>query len=137
MKRLLSHSLIVILLCCCITPVLVHAQGEATPYYSIIQSLSADLLLDEQTGNATCIGSVQATYGTAVSVTVELQVLEGNRWKVLQSWENSRTSFVKCSGNCTIEAGHTYRTYVIGYTMDADGNITESGHTSKSYDYPA
>ncbi len=135
MKRLFCLCLTILLLTCSILPV--YAQDYPVPYYTVIDSLSADISIDEGTGNVTCSGSVSAKVGTSVSITVELQKLVDNRWHIIESWENSRTSYVACTGKTTVEPGYRYRTYVVGYTRDANGHITESGHTSKSYNYPA
>lgn len=135
MKRFLCLVAIFFVCTSLFTPILVHAEENPVPYYTVIDALSADISIDEQTGKTTCTGSILAKSGTAVSITVELQKLVNDRWQIIETWENSRTTYVACTGKTTVEPGYQYRAYVVGYTMDENGYITESGHTSKTCNY--
>ena len=135
MKRYVGLFFLMFFCISLLVPVIAEAEENPVPYYTVIDALSADISIDEQTGKTTCTGSILAKSGTAVSITVELHKLVNNRWEIIETWENSRTTYVACTGKTSVEPGFRYRTYVVGYTMDDNGRITESGHTSKAQYY--
>lgn len=142
MKRIRFAFVIALVICLTIVPTGASAMvdtpvtDEIDPQFITINTIYALLKIDEGAGIATCVGEVRTRDMLPVKVMVQLQQLKNGTWDTLYTWSNTGTLYATKAGSYAIAKGYTYRTKVIGFAYDADGNIIESGSATHQVSYP-
>ena len=127
MRKTINVICILVLIFLCAAPASAYTQNDIMPFYDNINSVYANLTIDESTGIASCTGMISAKSLYPVSVTVRLQVYKNGDWETLYTWSDSGTWSVTCEGYYAVYSGYKYRVIVLGYVYDSAGNIIESG----------
>lgn len=138
MKRILCLALIMAMLLTLAVPASAAVKDDtAEPQYNQIYSVKSALSIDSAQGIATCAGVISAKTGYAVRLYIRLQMYKDGDWQLVHSWMASGTAYLSLVKDCAIVSGYQYRTYVIGYVYDADGNLLESASAIHTVNYPA
>lgn len=135
MKRTITTLCVVMLIIFCAVPMNTYAAENTMPLYDNINSVYANISINESTGIASCTGMISAKNFYPVSVSVRLQMLDNGDWKTLYTWSDSGTWSVTCDGYYAVRSGYSYRVIVLGYVYDDAGNIIESGSAVQVREY--
>lgn len=136
MKRVLALTLVVIILGSLVVPVAAATADEIMPLYTYVNSVYARLQINESTGIATCVGSVNAKSILPVKVIVRLQRYQDGAWWTVKSWSETGTATVACTNYYAIYSGYDYRVYVTGYVYNDEGVLQESASAIHNVSYP-
>ena len=125
MKKVLALLFVMVTVVCAVTPAYAAMPETVQPRYTYINKVTATLSINTSTEVATCKSSIEAASGCRVRLLMYLQVYENSRWDTVMTWETTGTSSALLSKTRSISSSNTYRLYVAGHVLDANGVILE------------
>lgn len=134
MKQILAAILAIAILSAMVLPVSAAVPEEtvASPRYSYIQSASVNLIINDETGMATCTSSCYASSEYVVYIDCMLQRYSGSSWTTLRTWIKSAKRYASIEETWKVYSGYTYRVYSTFRIYNASGTLLETGTNSKS-----
>ena len=135
MKRFLSLALCIGLLCVMVLPASANTGNEYLLEYDHINTVTANLSISGFWGIASCDGSITARGDYPVYVEVYLQQHTEDGWETLQVWTSEDQMHTDAGGKYAVASGYQYRTYVIGYVYDSDGEVIDSATAKYAVTY--
>lgn len=111
-------------------------EDTVSPQYTYISSNSVSLVINENTGIATCSAYCYTVGTYTVEVECRLQRYTGSMWTTIQTWSASGAGHASLTKNWAVYSGCTYRAYAIYSVRDSAGNLLESDTGSKTYVFP-
>lgn len=133
MKRLRAFALaVLIIVSFLVTPTLAIGNDEIQPRFTYIATVGAKLVIDSDTGIATCTGSLQTYNSYKLKITCRLQRLNAGTWTTVSSWTEQVDN--KCNliltKSCIINPESQYRVSVFVYVFDGDTFLESASKTS-------
>lgn len=125
MKKIFALMLAIVMTALVASPAYAAVPETVQPRYTYIDSASASLSINTSTGIATCKSELMTTSSIRVRLVMYLQMYQNSKWETVMTWENTGTQFASLSKTRSITVGNTYRTYAVGYVLDANGVILE------------
>lgn len=120
MKRLLTLSIVCILLFTMVCPVL-----AVTPRYNYTHSIYANIDINTTWGLATCTGEVIADDNYPVELVLYLQVYKNGTWQTVKSWSTTDIFTAYISKPYAIYKGYEYRAYAVAYIYNDNNAVIE------------
>lgn len=103
----------------------ITSKEVPTPYWSHVDKMSVGLQISDD-GIATASGGIVSISGDSVDLTVKLQQFKDSKWVTLYTWEDEGIAIAATDGSRALAKGYSYRTYVTGRVLDANGKCLES-----------
>ena len=137
MRRILSMIMAVVLAVGFVIPCFAATTDKnvITPRYTYFELLTANFVINENSGISTSTASCYSVSGYTVQIVGKLQRERTNGWTTLKTWTATATEYVEIDQNWALLSGYTYRLYVTYRVLDANGNILETTSTARYYDY--
>lgn len=138
MRKALSVILAFIMLVSTAAPTfaaVVPGGTVVSPQYNYIDTLSAGLTIDENTGISNSNAYCYASGNYKVEVECTLQRYVGAIWTPLKTWTDSGTSFASIDQDWAVYKGYNYRIYVTFRVRTTAGALLESSTVTRYYAY--
>lgn len=136
-KRLIMALVILSMMTSMAVPISAYNGDTIQPRWDYINTVTANLTIDETLGIATATGRMIVREYSPVEIIVRLQRSTAIGWVTIATWNATGTRTVYCSSKYAVEKGFTYRVTVSGYLYDADGALKEDGFASYTVAYPS
>lgn len=120
MKRLLTLSLILILLFSTVCPAF-----AVTPRNQYTQSITANIDIDNARGIATCTAQVLADDDYPVELVLYLQVYKNGTWQTVKSWSTTGILSAYLNKPYFVQKGYEYRAYALAYIYNDNNTVIE------------
>lgn len=135
MRKSIAFVLIIAMTIALVLPVSAATVDPIQPRFNYINTVYAELSIDELIGVATCSGVMSSRYAKPVKIIVRLQQYRDGSWVTLRTWSATGTIGASYNGQYAVSSGYTYRASVTAYVYDADGGILETATATDSYYY--
>lgn len=136
-RKIVSAIIICLMLSICIAPAYAAQKNDIQLMFDEINLVRASLTIDETLGIATCTGKITAKSVKPVEVYVSLQKYVNGQWVTLKTWSAAGTLTASKTGQYAIYSGYKYRVSTIGYVLNDQGIILETGTALHEVNYPS